>query len=86
MFFPEGNQIVYSQDFSQYIGVPAGIDFEVTRLTADSVILRAPGYGAKRPYGNGPLIVHRGMQAAAQHNVQPTADADTTTDATHSGG
>ena len=60
MKFRSGNKIKYSQDFSQWVGIPSGIEFDVEIPYPGQARLKAPGYGG-RPYGNGVIIVHRSM-------------------------
>jgi hypothetical protein len=56
--FPEDNRIVFYQDFAAWLGVPAGIEFTVERITGDGKLyLSAPGYGAKDQYGNGQICI-----------------------------
>lgn len=64
MFFEEGNKIKYGQDFSFWQGIPAGVDFRVSKFDSKSKCprfkLTAFGYGdLSRPggYGNGSLYV-----------------------------
>jgi hypothetical protein len=58
--FQPGNQIIYRQDFSGFIGVPSDVTFTVTAIDKNRAILQAPGYGGI-PYGNGHIIVFRSM-------------------------
>ena len=59
MKFPPDNKIKYGQDFSQHVGVPSGVDFEIEK--AEDTIsyayeLTGPGYGGE-PYGCGKMYV-----------------------------
>lgn len=70
MRFRSDNQVLYGQDFSVHQGIPAGVDFDVTRGPQNGYTLRAHGYGCLRHdphdcdtrdrcYGNGSLFVYR---------------------------
>ena len=50
MKFRLGNRIGYGQDFSQYRGIPAGVDFVVRKIERDTgrYTLTAYGYGEQR--------------------------------------
>lgn len=54
--FPEGNKILYGQDFALWVGVPHDVEFEVVRVERNGMWLKGPGYGGG-PYGNGPILV-----------------------------
>ena len=56
MRFPEGNKILYGQDFAFWVGVPHDVEFEVVKVWKGGMWLRGPGYGGE-PYGNGPILV-----------------------------
>jgi len=60
MKFSKRNRIRYGQDFFQHVGLPSGVDFDVTIDDANCATLRAPGYGGT-PYGNGAIHVRRSM-------------------------
>jgi len=62
MKFKAGNIIRFGQDHQFYKGIPAGIDFSVSRFNGGAkYVLRAPGYGllgTPGEYGNGALYVY----------------------------
>jgi len=56
--FPDGNRILYGQDFSYHRGLPSDIDFEIVEYDENRAILKGPGYGGL-PYGNGRISISR---------------------------
>ena len=89
--FPE-NTIPYGQDFGFHIGIPAGIRFEMQRISNKLIKLIAKGYGLLPPggsYGNGALYVSINripyhlrqcvLKAFEGENIQATEDHHDTT-------
>ena len=56
--FPENNSIYYGQDFSQHIGVPSNVEFNIVQVHKNFIQLRADGYGNKGNYGNGCILIN----------------------------
>jgi len=54
--FKEGNNVLYSQDFKRYRGVPSNVTFTVEERIDCITVLSAPGYGGN-PYGNGKIYI-----------------------------
>ena len=89
--FPE-NTIPYGQDFGVHIGIPAGIRFEMQRVSNNLIKLITKGYGQLTPggqYGNGALYVSISripyhlrqcvLKAFERENIQATEDHHDTT-------
>lgn len=78
MKFRKGNRYRYGQDFSQHRGIPAGIEFSVTRFSRkDMFVLMAPGYGdlsTVDSFGNGKLYVW-GLTARQRKRFREAAEA-----------
>ena len=63
MRFRKGNQYKFGRDFAFYTGLPAGVDFTVSRVPdrPDAFHLTAPGYGIHgsiESYGCGAIYVY----------------------------
>lgn len=62
MKFPEGNKIVYGQDFAMRWGIPHNVEFEIDSITLSHITLRGDGFGAGLDgkggeYGNGAICI-----------------------------
>lgn len=80
MKFDEDNTICYGQDLGFHVGVPGGIDFEVSEIRGNRIELIADGYGRQgcNKYGNGSISVYLQelgkKEIKEQENIQNKLD------------
>lgn len=75
--FRKNNKYKYGQDFDFFIGIPHGIEFDVSKINNKKVRLIADGYGNLKcvgTYGNGALYTSiKNLPKKLQNELPPTA-------------